>query len=107
MKQEDRIYSLLGLASKAGLVASGEFSVEQSVKKYKARLVIVTDDASDNTKQLFTNKCKFYKIPIMIYGDKLGIAHAIGKELRTSIAVEDTGLAQKILGLARHTEVGD
>ena len=43
----------------------------------------------------------------MIYGDKLGIAHAIGKELRTSVAVEDTGLAQKILGLARHTEVGD
>ena len=55
MKQEDRIYSLLGLASKAGLVASGEFSVEQSVKKDKARLVIVTDDASDNTKQLFVS----------------------------------------------------
>ncbi len=99
MKQKDRIYSLLGLASKAGLVSSGEFSVEQSVKRDKAKLVIVASDASDNTKQLFVNKCKFYKIPIRIYGDKLGIAHAIGKELRTSVAVEDTGLAKKIIGL--------
>ena len=50
---------MIGLATKAGKVASGEFSVEKMVKSNKAYLVIVADDASDNTKKMFTNMCTF------------------------------------------------
>ncbi len=37
---------------KAGKVASGEFSTEKAVKTGKARLVIVADEASANTKKI-------------------------------------------------------
>ena len=82
---------------KAGKVKSGEFSTEQSVKAYKAYLVIIADDASANTKKNFTDMCKFYEVPIIITGTKEDIGHALGKELRASAAVLDEGFAKSIL----------
>lgn len=52
---------MIGLAQKAGKVASGEFSTEKAVKTGKAYTVIVADDSSDNTKKMFTNMCTYYK----------------------------------------------
>ncbi len=52
MKQ-DRVLSLIGLATKAGKCASGEFMTENETKSGKAALVIVAEDASDNTKKKF------------------------------------------------------
>ena len=54
----DKILSLLGLAAKGRNLVSGEFSTEKAVKEGKAALVIVSSDASDNTKKKFTNMCK-------------------------------------------------
>ena len=48
-----RALSMIGLAQKAGKVASGEFSTEKAVKEHKAYMVIVADDSSDNTKKNF------------------------------------------------------
>ena len=51
---------MIGLAQKAGKVASGEFSTEKAVKEHKAYMVIVADDSSDNTKKNFKNMCEYY-----------------------------------------------
>ena len=61
MKQ-DKILSMLGLAEKAGKIASGEFSTEKAVKSHQAFLVIVANDASGNTKKMFQNMCAFYQV---------------------------------------------
>ena len=61
---------MIGLATKAGKVASGEFCTEKEVKSGRAYLVIVADDASDNTKKKFQNMCDFYQVPIYFYKDK-------------------------------------
>lgn len=95
MKQ-NKIYSLLGLATKAGSVASGEFMTEKTVKSYRATLVIVSSDASDNTKKMFRNMCEFYKVPIYFYGTKEELGHAMGKELRASLALTDEGFAKSL-----------
>lgn len=50
MKQ-DKTASYIGLAMKAGRIASGEFAVEKAVKEGKAYMVILSADASDNTKR--------------------------------------------------------
>lgn len=96
MKQ-DSILSMIGLARKAGNVVSGEFSTEKAIKERKARLVIVADDASDNTKKLFTNKCAYYHIPLYFYSDKDSIGRALGYEFRTSLAVNDEGFANALI----------
>ena len=61
---------MISLATKAGKTASGEFATEQSVKSFRAELVIVATDASDNTKKKFQNMCEFYEVPIYFYKDK-------------------------------------
>ena len=57
--KQDRVLSLIGLATKAGKCASGEFMTENETKSGKAALVIVAEDASDNTKKKFRDMCKF------------------------------------------------
>ena len=89
--------SLISLATKAGKTASGEFCTEKEVKSGKAELVIVAEDASDNTKQKFKNMCEFYEVPIYFYGDKDTLGHAMGKEFRASLAVTDPGFAKGIM----------
>ena len=51
----DKALSMIGLATKAGKIASGEFAVESAVRKGKACLVIIASDASDNTKKSFND----------------------------------------------------
>lgn len=91
-----KVFSYIGLATKSGKIASGEFSTEKAVKEGKASLVIVADDASNNTKKMFTNMCTYYQVPIYFFGEKTELGHAMGKEFRASLAITDKGLADAI-----------
>ena len=93
MKQ-NKVYSLLGLATRSRRTDSGEFMTEKAVKSGKAYLVIVADDASDNTKKMFTNMCSFYEVPLCFFESKESLGHSMGKEFRASLAFLDKGLAQ-------------
>ena len=94
--RQNKIESLLGLCTRAGKLASGEFAAEGAVKDGSACLVIVATDASANTKKLFKDKCSFNQVPCFEYGTKESLGHAIGKEMRASIAVLDEGFAKSI-----------
>lgn len=96
-KMNDKILSLLGLAARGRNLVSGEFSTEKAVKERKAALVIVSSEASDNTKKMFTDMCAFYQTPIYFYGTKDALGHAVGKEMRASVAVTDKGLADSVI----------
>lgn len=93
---QNKVFGLLGIAAKSNNIVSGEFSTEKAVKEHKAALVIVAEDASDNTKKMFTNMCTFYKVPICFFGLKTELGHAIGKEFRASLALLDKGLADLV-----------
>ena len=92
----DRIFSMIGMAMKAGKVVSGEFATEKAVKTGKAFLVVVSAAASDNTKKMFRNMCSFYGVPMYTYGSKEDLGHSMGKEFRASLAVTDEGFAKSI-----------
>lgn len=92
----DRILSMLGLAAKAGKIASGEFSTEKAVKSRHAYLVMVAKDASDNTRKMFQNMCTFYQVPMYVYADKESLGHCIGKQYRASLAVTDEGFSRSL-----------
>ena len=93
---EKKILGLLGIAEKAGKLASGEFAAEQALKARKARLFIIAEDASDGTKKKFRDRCEHVRCPILVFGSKSELAHAIGREERSCIAVLDQGLAAAI-----------
>ena len=75
----NKILSLIGLATKAGKTVSGEFSTEKSVKTGKGYLVLVAEDASENTKRSFRNMCEFYDVPVYFFSDKEGLAVLVEK----------------------------
>lgn len=94
---DKKIYSLLGLAERSRNIASGEFAAEKAVKTGSAQLVLIGEDASDNTKKMFRNMCEFYKVPLYTLGTKEELGHAIGKEMRASLAITESGFANAIL----------
>ena len=69
---------------------------EKIVKSGGAYLVIVGTDASDNTKKMFQNMCEFYHVPLAIYGTKEELGHAMGKEMRASLAVTNAGFSKSL-----------
>ena len=93
----DKILSMLGLSRKGGMLVSGEFSTEKAVKERKAKLVIVAEDASDNTKKLFSDKCRSYSVPLIFHGDKQSLGAALGQKERASAAILDEGMANAIM----------
>ena len=92
----DKALGMIGLATKAGKIASGEFMTENSFKSGMASLVIVSAEASDNTKKKFRNMCEFYQVEIAFYGTRESLGHCIGKEFRASLAIVDEGLAKSV-----------
>ena len=96
MDNKKRLLSLIGLATRARKVVSGEFSTEKSVKSGRSCLVIVSEEASANTRKMFTNMCTYYKVPVYFYSDKETLGAAMGKMYRASVAVTDEGLGKAI-----------
>lgn len=97
MTTRDKVLSMIGLAARAGKVVSGEFSTEKAVKSSKAHLVIVAEDASENTRKMFRNMCTYYDVPYQEYGTKDELGHWTGKEMRASICILDEGFARSVL----------
>lgn len=96
----NRFLSLLGLCQKAGRIKSGEFQTESAIKTFEAFLVIVAEDASDNTKKKFKDSCSFYEVEYKEYGTKESLGRAIGKDERSSLAICDEGFAKSLLKLS-------
>ena len=99
MENRKKVLNLLGLATRAGKTASGEFMTEKAIKSGKAYLVIVSEEASDNTKKKFADSAAYYNKKVVIYGDKFELGKAIGKNERSVIVIKDGGFAKKIIDM--------
>ena len=95
----DKIYTFLGLATKAGRVISGDESVERALKSGKMELIIISGDASDNTKKKFTNLCRVRSVDLRFFGEKEKLGKFVGKDIRSVIAIIDRGFAGRLIDL--------
>jgi len=77
-------------------LVSGEVQTLEAVRKGSAMLVIIAEDASDNTRKLFTDKCSYYGVPAVVFGKKEELGRAVGKDLRSAVGVCDAGLAEAV-----------
>lgn len=87
---------MIGLAARGRNAVSGEFMAQKAIKGRKARLMIVAADASENTRKHFSDMCAHYGVPIYIYGDRLALGKATGKEARVDVVITEKGLADSI-----------
>lgn len=99
MDNRQKVFSLLGLAARGRNLVSGESQVVEAIRDGSGFMVVVAEDASANTRKLFHDKCDYYEVPVFDFGSKEELGHAIGKDYRSSIAVCEEGLANKIRDL--------
>ena len=68
----------LGLARRAGKIVSGYRTCVHIIGRGSIKLMIVAEDASDNTKDKFTALCKKFGVPCLIYGTAESLSRAAG-----------------------------
>ena len=66
------------------------------MKKGKVRLVIVAEDASDNTRKKFEDICGYRGYCHEIFGKKEKLGRYIGKSMRSVVAVIDGNFAKRL-----------
>ena len=94
----NKALSALGMAMRAGKLATGDEIVLKAIRAGKAKLVIVANDSSDNTKKKFRDKCGSYDVALVEAYGRESLGRAIGKAERVLIAVTDVQFAQLIAG---------
>lgn len=96
INQKNRVLGLIGLSAKAGKVECGADAVEECIKRGKAKLVIVSEDAADRTKENFEFLSKQQRINFAIYSNKDELSKTIGKNNKAVLAIKDKNLSNEI-----------
>lgn len=95
MKPSD-VLSMLGLAQRGRRLLSGQDVVEREMKVKEFSLIIIAENASDNTKKRFCRLSEKRGIPFFVWGDSKELGRALGKEVRTVIGITDKRFSAEI-----------
>lgn len=90
-----KFMSLLGLAQKAGKVVSGDNTCRAKYKFLK--LIILSEDSTDETKKYYQYQCAKQHKPILIVGNRIDLGMALGKSPRTVLGITDLNFASQII----------
>ena len=95
INQSNALFAL-GLAQKAGKLASGDYAVKSAIKTGKTRLLLVAADAAENSKKDLYILAELYGVMLVetLSRDQLG--QAIGKARRTAVAILDDNFAKMV-----------
>lgn len=88
---------LLGLAKRAGSVASGIHRVREALRSGEAVLVLVAEDASEVQLRKIEGLLRVRAIPRVVLGDRAALGAASGGPPLSAVAVTDRRLAGLIL----------
>lgn len=87
----------LGIGYRARLLISGEEFVIEGIRKGNVCLVLLANDASDNSKKKILDKCKYYNVEAIMDYSSDELSKAIGKENRMVIGITSKKFAQSLL----------
>ena len=96
---KDKIYNMLGFAQNSGNLVTGENTCEIYLNKGKVTLLIISHDASDNSKKKFINKCENLGVTYRIFGTRDEISQSIGKFNRPIVGITNKKFSRKIIEL--------
>ncbi len=96
---KERILNLLGFAQKSGNVLTGENTCEIYLKKRKVKLLIVSEDISENSLNKLMNLASTYKVKVYQFGNRDELSSAIGKCNRTAVGIKNEGFKKSLIKL--------
>ncbi len=89
--------ALLGMARRAGAVASGTGSTRRAVKEGRARLVLFAQDASETQRDKVMNLLRHGQTPRATVGTREALGSAVGSAPVSAVAVADKGFAKELV----------
>lgn len=92
----DKLFRMIGLAYRAGSAKTGEARAAESIKEKRARLVVLSKDAAQNTAKKIEGLCKNHGVLLICAGSRDELGHYTGREFAVVVAIEDEGFAQAI-----------
>ena len=98
---KERIVQLLGLATRARKTTFGTDAVTMAMAKGNVKMVFVSNEASENTKNKFINKCEYYKSNIIMGLSVADLQKATGKENLMVLGVLDKGFINNLNNLLK------
>lgn len=98
----DKIFTLLGFAQKAAKLHSGEDAVLGKLNKKSASLLIVAEDAPEETVIKMEKAALRRGIPCLVLGTKGELGLAMGKSPRNAVLVMDRGFAETIINYKKN-----
>ncbi len=91
-----KILGYICLAKKAGRLSAGVNQVIFQIKKGRVKLVVLSSDTSERTKERILNLQQCFSFPVIQLFTKDELSQAIGGANRTCIAILDKNLASAI-----------
>lgn len=101
----NKVFGLVGLATRAGKVIFGTDACVEAVEKSKIKLIIIAKDASDRTKNKFINLCQSQNIKLIIFGTIDEISSSTGKQNKAVIGLKDINFSNEIIKIIDGGEV--
>jgi len=95
-KEQETAY-VLGLAQKAGKLASGDYAVKAAFEANSVKLLIIAADAAPNTVKKLHSLAETAGVEIVETMTSAEISSAIGKEGRMSAAILDANFVNLFL----------
>ena len=92
-----KFLQLLAIAMKAGKLSVGEGRATDSIRKGEAKLIILSEDASQNTKKKFSDMGAYRSIEVLCVSDRYELGRTVGREFAVVIAVCDKGLSEQLM----------
>lgn len=97
----EKIFSLLGMARRAGRLSLGHDAVIESIVRNRARLCIVSEDGSDRLKKELAHACSYEDKDIPFFELDCSterLSKAVGQKMST-LTVDDEGFAAALIKL--------
>lgn len=96
---QSKFLQFLGLTKRAGKLIEGYNMCEEAVKHRKVKLIILSEDCSDNTKDKFTNYSNNYKTTLIQGYSKEQLGNILGREEINILCVIDNKMSNRLLEL--------
>ena len=92
-----KVESYLGFAARARSLSTGYNTCIFMMEKRKLKLLILTEDLSENSKEKMVRAAKQYEVPCRIYGKIYDLSHITGTEGKGIFGLADKNLADAIV----------
>ncbi len=92
-----KVESYLGFAARARSLSTGYNTCIFMMEKRKLKLLILTEDLSENSKEKMLRVAKQYEVPCRTYGKMDDLSHITGTEGKGIFGLADKNLADAIV----------